>query len=367
LAEIRDGKGRDLKLFFKKNLLRKTLIFSGWNPGFKERRTRNLSLKILYMQWKRFIEDYLSFTRKDRIGILVLLVLIVIVFFLPDFLGQRHQSGPASADTAWIAAMKRLERKEPVSNSSDDDDNYSYQYDRLKTPDYRQPEGELFYFDPNTLSMAGWEKLGVRDKTIQTIQNYLSKGGHFKKPGDLQKVYGLHANEYERLAPFIRIERNGETNNYKIFDDKIRGESQAARNYSSRNFVIDINTADTTAFIALPGIGSKLAIRIVNFRDKLGGFYSIEQVGETFGLPDSTFQKIKQYLELENFSVKKININTVTLDELKAHPYIKWGLANPIIAYRNEHGPFSKIEDIKNVMAVTDEIYNKIAPYLTTQ
>jgi len=108
-----------------------------------------------------------------------------------------------------------------------------------------------------------------------------------------------------------------------------------------------------------------LASRIVTFRDKLGGFYSIEQVGETYGLPDSTFQKIKQYLKLDNPSVKKININTATVDELKAHPYIKFSLANPIVAYRNEHGSFSKIEDIKKVMAVTDEIYKKIAPYLS--
>jgi competence ComEA-like helix-hairpin-helix protein len=65
--------------------------------------------------------------------------------------------------------------------------------------------------------------------------------------------------------------------------------------------------------------------------------------------------------------VKKININTATIDELKAHPYIKYNLANPIVAYRNEHGSFSKIEDIKKVMAVTEEIYKKIAPYLSLQ
>jgi len=117
----------------------------------------------------------------------------------------------------------------------------------------------------------------------------------------------------------------------------------------------------------LPGIGSKLASRIITFRDKLGGFYSIDQVAETYGLPDSTFQKIKQYLKLDNSLVKKVNINTTTVDELKAHPYFKFSLANPIVAYRNEHGAFTKIEDIKKIMAVTDEIYKKIAPYLTLQ
>ncbi len=131
--------------------------------------------------------------------------------------------------------------------------------------------------------------------------------------------------------------------------------------------VIEINSADTTGFIYLPGIGSKLAARIINFRDRLGGFYSVEQVGETYGLPDSTYQKIRQYLKIENSAVKKININTATVDELKVHPYIKYTIAKPIVAYRNEHGPFLKAEDIKNVMAVTDEVYHRIAPYITTQ
>ena len=84
-------------------------------------------------------------------------------------------------------------------------------------------------------------------------------------------------------------------------------------------------------------------------------------------MPDSTFQKIKQYLKLDNPLVKKININTATVDEMKTHPYIKFSIANPLVAYRSEHGSFSKVEDIKKVMAVTDDIYKKIVPYLTLQ
>ena len=64
--------------------------------------------------------------------------------------------------------------------------------------------------------------------------------------------------------------------------------------------------------------------------------------------------------------IKKIDINTITLDELKTHPYIRFSIASAIIAFRNEHGPFQKIDDIKKVMAVTDEIYKKCYPYLTT-
>lgn len=272
---------------------------------------------------------------------------------------QKQNSLP---DTAWIAAAKKLEVKESPDNENSyrknnyEDNSNNYQYDRSQPGNIK---AELFYFDPNIISADEWKRLGLRDKTIKTIQNYLSKGGHFYKPEGLSKIYGLHKDEYDRLEPYILIAQ-------KENASASRNESFTTAPVKTERYkAVDINIADTTSFIALPGIGSKLAARIINFRDKLGGFYSINQVGETFGLPDSTFPKIKQYLVLENTSVKKININTATVDELKAHPYIRYSLANPIVAYRNEHGLFTKMEDIRKVMAVTEEIYSKIVKYLT--
>jgi competence ComEA-like helix-hairpin-helix protein len=321
------------------------------------------------MNWKEFAADYLNFTRKDRIAILVIVLIMLGVILSPAFSSKNSMQKPVVPDTTWISAMKKLELKEtengrqPFSQQNKNEDDYAYHYDRTKNNYFDKQKGELFYFDPNTISEDGWKKLGIRDKTIQTIRNYLSKGGHFKKPEDLQKVYGLHKDEYERIAPYVKIE----IENPEVRNNNDQPENPSFKNFTSRYTVIDINAVDTTAFISLPGIGSKLAARIINFRDKLGGFYTIAQVGETFGLPDSTFQKIKQFLKLENTSIKKININTATVDELKSHPYIKYSIANPIIAYRNEHGPFLKIEDIKKVMIITDEIYSKIVPYLTVQ
>ena len=297
---------------------------------------------------------------------------MLLIILAPKFVSIASKKELVNADTSWFSAVRKLEQKNPDSadrnyrKDYDDKNDYAYQYDRTKSNynENNSPKGELFYFDPNTLSTDGWKKLGLREKTIQTIQNYLSKGGKFRKSEDLQRVYGLRENEYERLEPYIKIEGTPETKKYEQFT-QTNNEPQPAKSFTSRYSVIEINMADTTAFISLPGIGSKLAARIINFRDKLGGFYSVEQVKETFGLPDSTYQKIKQYLNLENPSVKKININTATVDELKAHPYIKYILANPIVAYRNEHGLFSKIEDVKKVMVVTEEVYSRIAPYLS--
>ncbi len=321
------------------------------------------------MNWHEFVKDYLSFTRKERIGIIILVILIILVGFYPALTPYHSSPEKIPIDTSWFSKAKNSKIKIPpgneneFDNSDQDNDVSSYQFEVSKGSFGTSSKGELFYFDPNTLNEAGWQKLGLRDKTILTIQNFLKKGGSFSKAEDLKKIYGLKINEFERLAPYIKIEKK----NSETIASKEITEFPLAKNIKPNYSVIEINTADTSAFISLPGIGSKLANRIISFRDKLGGFYSIDQVGETYALPDSTFQKIKQYLKLENTLVRKININTATVDELKAHPYIKYSLANPIVAYRNEHGPFSKVEDIRKIMVVSEEDFKKIAPYLKVQ
>lgn len=222
-------------------------------------------------------------------------------------------------------------------------------------------EGELFNFDPNSISVDDWKRLGVREKTANTIQNYISKGGHFYKPEDIAKIWGLHEDEVKRLLPYVRIAAKPATENNKYtYQEK-------GKNYGKPTYAItpcDVNYSDTAAFIALPGIGSKLAARIVAFREKLGGFYKIEQLAETYGLPDSTFQKIKNRLVIGNSSVKKLNINTAPVDELKAHPYLRYNIANAIVQYRAQHGSFSSVSEIKKIMLITDEVYDKASPYL---
>ena len=324
------------------------------------------------MNWQEFVRDYLSFTRRERIGIITLVIMIFLVAFFPAMTPNNSTQEQIPIDTAWFSKVNKLKIKNPPADETDyqntdqNENVSSYQFDISKGTYGNTFKGVLFNFDPNTLDEDGWQKLGIREKTIKTIQNFLKKGGSFKKSEDLKKIYGLKQNEFDRLAPFIKIEKNASKPS-ELISEKSASENPVPKNFKPYYSIIEINSSDTTAFISLPGIGSKLAARIVNFRDKLGGFYAIEQVGETYALPDSTFQKIKQYLKLENASVKKININTATVDELKAHPYIKYNLANPIVAYRNEHGPFLKLEDIKKIMTMTEEIFNKISPYLTIQ
>jgi competence ComEA-like helix-hairpin-helix protein len=190
--------------------------------------------------------------------------------------------------------------------------------------------------------------------------HYLSKKGKFLKPEDLKKIYGLRQDKYEQLLPYIKIKSENK-------------KAEAVNDNAPKKFTeykpktpepIDINEADTPAFMTLPGIGSRLADRIINFRNRLGGFYSVEQVGETYYLPDSTFQKIKPFLKVSGNAVKKIDINTAGVAELKAHPLIKWNIANAIVQYRQQHGNYKSLEDLKQIAIITPEIFDKIVPYL---
>jgi competence protein ComEA len=319
------------------------------------------------MNRRQFLKDYLTFTRKERIGLLVIVIAILGIWIFPK-VAASGKSQSVSPDTSWIAAAKKLQVRQENSGDASkvsDENINALVYDKPVENFSNKSNSELFYFDPNTLSFDGWKKLGIREKTITTIQKYLNKGGRFYKSEDLKKIYGIRADDYERLKLHIKIETNKKDLTGSYSKNEFKKEELSNKN--PKYHLVDINVADTSSFIALPGIGSKLAARIVNFRDKLGGFYSIDQISETYGLPDSTFQKIRFFLRLDNSPLKKININIATKDEMKSHPYIKWNLANAIVEYRNQHGNYTSAEDLKKISTVTEEIFSKLKPYILVE
>ncbi len=319
--------------------------------------------------WKKFVKDYLRFTKKDRVGVMVLLALIFLVVLLPYIWPVKKIPAPNKQEVEKLRRqMLQLQQADSAGNQYTEEPTFSQKYASSKK--HPSEKSTLFYFDPNTLDPAGWKRLGIRDKTAATIQNYLAKGGRFRRPEDIGKIYGLFKDDYARLLPWVKIA--GTT--AAAADEKYEKKEYAAVEkpvYPEKRFaapaIIDINTADTAAFIALPGIGSKLAARIVNFRDKLGGFYGVQQVAETYGLPDSTFDRIKPLLQCNRQVIKQININTADANELKQHPYIRWNLANLIVQYRQQHGAFKSADDLLQLATVTPELLEKIKPYLVAQ
>lgn len=330
------------------------------------------------MKHKRsVVADYFTFSKKQRNAIFIALFLIAISLIFRFSYHYFVAEKTVVVDSAFfkqVAALKSADTNRFANNykpykkydNSDNDADYNKPYEKKS---YNNAKGELFVFDPNTATADEWKRLGIRDKTIGTIQHYLEKGGKFHKPEDIKKVYGIFPDQAERLMPYVKIkmaERNDFNNkNETSYPTKNYAETHAKPIYTPK--IIDVNTADTSAFISLPGIGSKLASRIVNYRDKLGGFYKIEQLGETYGIADSVFQLIKPRLVITNPAVRQININMADAATLKGNPYIRWNIANAIFQYKQQHGNYNSVDDLKKIMLIDELTFNKISPYLTVQ
>lgn len=286
---------------------------------------------------KKQFYNYFYYTRKERNGAIVLVALCLLVSFAPRLY-------------SWLAKPKSTDFA--AFQKAIDDWNQA----QIIEPD------SLFEFDPNTASAEDLGRLGVPPKTIKTMLNYREKGGRFYQKEDLKKIYGFPTELYHQLEPYIKLvnrKENSGGNNKK----KTTYAKQVNRSQAKKTVRIDINQADAEEWRQLRGIGPVLSERIVKFRDKLGGFTMIEQVAETYGLPDSTFQSIHSQLTLSPV-IRKIAINQVDAATLQQHPYLNWRQAKAIINYRELHGPFGGIEDMKKLHLLSDDLCNKLIPYL---
>ena len=337
------------------------------------------------------IRGYLTFTRKERYGVLFLLILIIILFVIPYF----FKPSVGDPDPAAYEKMKEeiLKSKTGLADSSPEADTH-YRYKAGKSwplKDYhgnrnKPAHADMFYFDPNRINANDWQRLGLTERLIQTILHYLEKGGRFYKAEDLKKLYGLHNADYERLFPYVHIVKTPEDfQNHTGFYAKSAHNAAAVKKTDSflresplnpgagftrksKKFEItDINQADSAGWSRLPGIGAKLAARIIHFREKLGGFCHLDQPGETFGLQDSTFQKIKPFLRLNTIVLSQIDLNRATRETLQSHPYIRWQIAKGIIDYRQQHGSFHSVDELLQLAQIDQIKFEKIKPYLVVK
>jgi competence protein ComEA len=216
--------------------------------------------------------------------------------------------------------------------------------------------GELFPFNPNNLPDEDWKRLGLSDKQIHVIRNYESKGGRFKSKADVKKMYCISDEEYALLESYI------------VFPPAQQADSSnknSYKKYERKPLMVDIGIADTLELVKLPAIGPAFARRIYNYRDKLGGFYSINQLKEVWGLTDSIFQIIAPHIILrDSTNIRKINVNTADYMQFNSHPYIDKSQASYILSYRKSHGGFHSIDEIKHAALLNEELYSKLAPYL---
>lgn len=200
----------------------------------------------------------------------------------------------------------------------------------------------LFNFNPNSVSEYELESLGLSSGQAKTLINFKEKGGKFYKKEDLKKIYSISDELYNKLEPYISIERD---------------ENEIS--------IIELNSATKEQLKKIRGIGEKTAERLIVYRTKLGGYSNLNQLDDVYGL-DSTIKNNKTtYFIINTEVLSKIRINNITFKELLYHPYCDYNTTKKIINYREMHGDFISIEQILENNLIKAKQYRKIAPYLT--
>lgn len=229
----------------------------------------------------KWLEQYFVFTRSERNGIIALVLLIAAVFILPRAYSFFKPANTAPADS--------LAQQQAISFNND--------YNRLKNQistadeDSAAPAPEApakatnkapvkyFYFDPNKIGVKEWIQLGLTEKQAASIEKYKAKGGVFKTPEDLKKMYVLKESDYAPLLPYVKIVTG-------TFQERL----------SAENIQVNINTADSAQLTTVRGIGPVFASRIIKYRNKIGGYTALQQLMQVKGITPEVFEGIKTQL-----------------------------------------------------------------------
>jgi len=272
---------------------------------------------------------------------------------VPDFFEQTFQDTSASDSLILDSLLTEIKLRQIT-------DKPKYSKSTFDAFEKKEPEPlKLHDFDPNTISRAEWLSMNLPEKVFNGLEKYRAKGGKIKKPEAVLKLYNLQPEIGNRMLPFVKLDT------MLFARKKFEFKSKLPFPEKPKYVPFNINEADTTQLMSVFGIGRGIANRIVRHRDGLGGFLSKSYVYDVFGIDSSVVEElfIKAYLP-ENITVRKININKATEEELAKNPYIRKGFARIIVKYRTQHGDFKKPEDLLQIRIIKPDVVIKVGPYL---
>jgi len=298
----------------------------------------------------KIIHAFSSMLFLEKVGILVLVLITLLVALLPYFFEDKM-----TVEKYNYENYKRqiAEAQEKIHFRKQDKD-LSFQQSKIED---RTLHLNPFPFNPNEMNYNMGKALGLRDKQIQSIINYLQKGGQFHTKKDFKKMYLISEEEFEVLQPYI------------LLPDSLPPKQSVnipTEKMDKPRKKIELNSADSLMLLSIKGIGPTFAHRILAYRNKLGGFWNVYQLLEIKGMDSSKLAEIKDQITINPYLIKKININKADFNDLKKHPYISYNLALSLVNYRNIHGDFKSIDDLKNLKLMTNDLFEKLQPYMTT-
>ncbi len=286
------------------------------------------------------MENPLEFSKKTRKALLIFLALIVIVALLPRIV----VSFLPKEELKFSKEEKRTLSFKPTFN----------QYQRpytFRKKIFRRPPSK---FDPNLYAIADWMYLGLSKKQAASVLKFGKYG--FKSNEQLSKVFVIPKQVFE-LIKDSTIYRAKNTPFVSVSLHEVKKESTIQ--------LIELNSVSEEELLAVPGIGPFFAKNILKQREKLGGFISLTQLLECWKFTEEKLAEVKPFMKVDPTLIQKLNINTATAEEFKRHPYFTWNLANSLYKIRKQKGTYASIEEIKESVLMTEELYTKLKPYLT--
>ena len=295
------------------------------------------------------IKEFFYFPKSDRRAMIFLLAVVVlsaVVVGIMDKGGMSSQLARTDSLTADSSIRKAAVRRGVQ---------YIYNVETVRR--------KLSAFDPNTADSTLLLSLGLQPWQVRSIYRYRAKGGIYRQPSDFARLYGLTVKQYKELLPYIHI-----SDEYKPAAE-VYGRTDAVR--SGRDTLrypvklrpgqyVTLDDADTASLRKVPGIGRYYASRIVRYRNDLGGYVSVAQLSEIEGIPEAALS----YFRVTGGAVRKLNLNRLTLNELKHHPYINFYQARRIIDYRRLKGPLHSIDDLRLLKDFSQRDIDRLRPYV---
>lgn len=282
----------------------------------------------------RYWKDFWLIGKTERQGFVVLLLLVLAAIWLPRWLAPEFVP-PTVPDPPQLALMDSLD---------------ALAENRFPAKKQLQP----FAFDPNTIDKDGLMAMGLSEKTADSWLRFREKGGKFRKPEDIQKLFALRETDAALLLPYVQIAEVSRPVN----------QSQEKEVVPAKKVMVELNSADSLLLLQVPGIGPTFASRLLKARARWGGWHSTAQLSSVYGVDSQRLASWLPHIYLDVDKINKLHINTDSLAVLGRHPLIGYGLAKRITAYRQQHGPFANPAALKAIYGIDSAWIRQISPYL---
>jgi DNA uptake protein ComE-like DNA-binding protein len=298
------------------------------------------------------LRKWFSFSKGERVAIITILTLIFLLVLACLFRPSRKSLSDESLhnlDSLLALRQAAIEIQ---------------QHQQTEKP---QEVAELhpFPFNPNTITEEEWRQIGLTDRQVRNIMNYKAKGGKFYSKNDLGKLYTISEEEFAQLEPFIVLPEVSRSKSTKSPEQSgVSTGSTTAKVEKKAIPIVDLNTVDSTALVELPQIGPYTAMRIIEFRDKLGGFVDKDQLRDVKGMDDARFAAIQPYINLGAVEIRKVDVNRADFKTLVHHPYLSYEQVKRIFNQREKRGMIKNWAQLEELLKEEGEVNPLLERYV---